>query len=87
MNQPDEIQVTVPFAAGNGTYHQAYASSTTVDVVVDNALAFYDVRREDGTRYYVLHDGSPVSTGTVIGSLVEHGKALRLPLRTETISG
>ncbi|MGE3449038.1 MAG: hypothetical protein AB7H92_15830 [Microbacteriaceae bacterium] len=87
MNKPDEIQVTVPFAAGSGTYHEAYASSTTVDIVVDDALTFYDVRREDGTRYYVLHDGYPVATGTAIGSLAERGKALRLPLRTETVSG
>ena len=87
MTEPEQIQVTVPFAAGSGTYHHDYTSTTTAQAVVQDALQFYGVNPADGTRYYLVTEGTEIAPTQTLGSLLEHGRALRLPLRTETVSG
>lgn len=90
MTHTDQIEVTVPFAAGpanRGTFHRAYEAATTADTVVQDALEHYGVSPDDGTRYYLMHGDTVVEGGTTLAALVGHGKALRLPLRTATVSG
>ncbi len=93
MNKPDkphDITVHVPFASSaHGPYKADYPPETVVSTVLSDALTHFQIQPDSGSRYYFLVDGNEVPADVTLASLVKDAKDhnLKLPLRTETISG
>lgn len=93
MNKPyknRDITVHVPFAsAPHEPYKAHYPSDAVASSVLADALSYYHIQPDGGSRYYFLVDGHEVPGEATLASLVKDDKDhnLKLPLRTETISG
>lgn len=90
MKEPKDITVHVPFASSpKGPYKADYPRSTPANAVLTDALEFFGIQPDGGSRYYFLVDGVEVPLDASLDSLVDGEKdhTIKLPLRTETISG
>jgi hypothetical protein len=93
--QTDEIETIVSFAAAHEQFRKPYPPATTATTVLTDALRVFEITSDGTTRYYLLLDGHEVGPDETVGELAsrhEHGpdhehRALKLKLRTETISG
>jgi hypothetical protein len=86
-NQPTSIKTTVTFAAAEKPYHHDFAPTTPISVVLDAALAAFEITIDGTSRYYLLHDGVELSPTSTLSNVADHAHAVHLRLRTETTQG
>lgn len=83
----EDVQVHVSFAAAPDPFNHSYPDSTVAGTVLQNALANFGVTPDGATRYFFVFNGAELTGAETLASLIEHGRSLKLSLRTETISG
>lgn len=85
------VEVHVTFASAATPYNHKYATTETLAHVLTDALARWGIQTDGTTRYYFQFAGTEQDGGVTVGALAEqgpgHSHALKLSLRTETISG